>query len=620
MITPKASIMKINLRINRRKGNNRTRTQNGTVRRGKSTVLRRKGTPKRQAKEAHRGRVRRQPAQRLYEHVVSGGFDVSQDEQKEGKVLSKEASPKDMANKDTEGRELSRNDVTTVQGRKKEVRTAMAQSKEEGSMNVGHDKRSRTPASRVQSEDTCQYQPPVREESAGPSGRTPVRWAGTAGLAKPRFQQDEGEEESNEWGIPEEEGMRKGHQRACRIAADAERKARKEGTPVSSPEKDISSDSGGDEEYVQDTSVAPPEEYISEEDEGKHGKRRKRKRKSPTKASPKQGPRKRRRQNAVEQRSPEGAGKPSVKREEPEEKPLEFQIFLQELNYPEARFSVPEVGGPPMIGLKSVGYQFNLQLKWENEEGIYEQNKYDCLCCRPCERPRCGLCAGCQAKPGQVRRSAHDVCIWKRCLHKAWRKGADMLKWGYPTNEMVLTRTWLKSVNTLCMKITDEDTKKAVRDRLAVYNRVLNMSWDEEREFWDTDPGAFNYPHLELPGGDKFTVYYKKLEFAQFKMAAYGRKLKVALAMETSLSFDNLQYDMDLRFRMSLEEEEPQEEREAEYIVQQQILAFQAVEITPLATPGMPISTSLRYIWYQSTKGGSVLALFNPPMEGGGGY
>ena len=163
-----------------------------------------------------------------------------------------------------------------------------------------------------------------------------------------------------------------------------------------------------------------------------------------------------------------------------------------------------------------------------------------------------------------------------------------MLTYGYPTNETVLTRTWLKSVNTLCIKIKNEANKAVVRDRLAIYNSILNMTWEEERKFWNEDPRAFQYPRLEIPGGDKFSRYYKKLEFAQFKMAAYGRHLKVALEMETSIAFDELRFAMDLKYRLTLEDQDTDQENEPEAQEQDLFSEFPPLEITPLSPPGKP--------------------------------
>ena len=101
-----------------------------------------------------------------------------------------------------------------------------------------------------------------------------------------------------------------------------------------------------------------------------------------------------------------------------------------------------------------------------------------------------------------------------------------MLEFGYPTNETTLTRSWIKSVNTLCARIKDEENKAEVKARLTLYNSILNMSWEEERKFWNEDPRAFQYPKLEIPGGDKYSRYYKSLEYAQFKAALYNRQLK----------------------------------------------------------------------------------------------
>ena len=149
-----------------------------------------------------------------------------------------------------------------------------------------------------------------------------------------------------------------------------------------------------------------------------------------------------------------------------------------------------------MIGLRNVGFQFNLRLIWQEVED--DSWSIDlCSCCRPCVRPCCGLCAGCQAKPGDVRKSAHDVCLWKRCIRRTWRNGAEVLKNGWPTNETVLIRMWIRSVNTFCIKIKDDASRAAVRVRLRLYEvEVLNNTEEGERNFWTQDERAFDYPCL----------------------------------------------------------------------------------------------------------------------------
>ena len=249
-----------------------------------------------------------------------------------------------------------------------------------------------------------------------------------------------------------------------------------------------------------------------------------------------------------------------------------WEINVPELNHPGSSFSVPEEGGAMMIGLRAVGFQFHLKLIWHENWEEYSSSPHNCQCCRPCERPRCGVCAGCFTRPGKVFKSNHDFCHWKRCVFRAWKPNSEMERLRVPTNEVVLTRVWLQHVNSLCARISDKDSKVMVRDRLALYNdHVLNQTAEGERKFWLEDPRAFEYPVIKIQGGDKFAKTYKKLEIAQYRIAMASRQIKVEHGFNPEHSLDKIKHDLDMRFRASLEtEREESEVRDPDFLEAQE--------------------------------------------------
>ena len=216
-----------------------------------------------------------------------------------------------------------------------------------------------------------------------------------------------------------------------------------------------------------------------------------------------------------------------------------------------AEFSVPEQGSKLMIGLKQVGYQFKIKLIWAADFHEYGSLTYDCETCRFCIRPRCGICSSCNTRPGAVYKSAHDNCFWQRCPYRGWRGGSTCKKENMPTNDAVLIRLWLKDVNTFCLGITDEKLKVEVRNRLALYNMVINGTVEEERMFWSSDARAFQYPSVGKLGDSGVHETYMAIEIAKYKAAMAIRIIKTELRLNPDWSFSVLRHKTNIIYRES---------------------------------------------------------------------
>ena len=220
-----------------------------------------------------------------------------------------------------------------------------------------------------------------------------------------------------------------------------------------------------------------------------------------------------------------------------------FEAVVPGLNFPGARFTVPEEGGAYMAGLRAVNVTFELELSWCENYQLYNTMTKNCTVCKYCERPRCGLCTGCNGKPGGVKRSGHDECHWRRCPFRSWNLGYE------EQNDVVVIRMWINSVNTFCQRGFDEITKERVNRRLNVYKEMLNMTHENERRFWAFDGRAFDYPELNIEGGDKFSAVYKRHEIIRYKLQYYAREAKLEYGLNPNKSLDILVHEENLAYR-----------------------------------------------------------------------
>ena len=233
-----------------------------------------------------------------------------------------------------------------------------------------------------------------------------------------------------------------------------------------------------------------------------------------------------------------------------------YEFSVPDLNHPGARFVVPEEGGAVMKGLESCEVKFDLELTWSEDYEDYNKLEKSCTTCRYCERPRCGLCAGCNTKPGGVRKSGHDECHWRKCPYRSWKSEDKAKETGGVINDVVIIRIWIHHVNSFCMRKFDDQTKRIVRRRLQLYNSMLNMTAEGERNFWMHNEEAFQYPRLNIRGGDKFHTVFKRFEVARYKMFMHSRHTKIELGLNPNKSFDSMLFQANLWYRASLDAED----------------------------------------------------------------
>mgnify|MGYP001420267372 FL=1 len=239
----------------------------------------------------------------------------------------------------------------------------------------------------------------------------------------------------------------------------------------------------------------------------------------------------------------------------PKEPVEKFEFSVPRYNRPGITFSVPEDGSSLMVGLSACGVRLEFRLTWYEDHELYGTRSANCLICRFCIRPRCGLCTGCNTKPGGVRRSGHDECHWRRCPYRSWGSAAKAETTGGVLNDAVIVRRWLFYVNVFCKRDFDAQTKRLVRRRLQLYNLVLNMTAEAEMEFWHTHHEAFLYPRLNIEGGDKFHTVFKKLEVAQFRIHMAARRTKMELGLNPNKTLIQLQHATNLQYRARWTEE-----------------------------------------------------------------
>ena len=300
-----------------------------------------------------------------------------------------------------------------------------------------------------------------------------------------------------------------------------------------------------------EAAIAPAQAYLSEDEflkDEADTSLNKRKRDKPSAASPKQGgPKKWKRTQPVVT-----GGKTSPRKQQGRQqagRKKGFQINVQELMFPGSSFVAPEEGDDSLPGLDNVGFRFHLTLAWHRNYKEYSKLRAVCTACIRCERPRCGVCAGCHITPGATPSSGYDTCMWRRCCFQFWRNESDKEKRNLPTNDVVLTRMWIQSVSTFCTKDFSEETKREIRDRLQLCSDVLGMTEEEERKFWLTDSRAFEYPRFDFPGGDKFSHIYKNYEIAQYEIAAHARRVKIRRRLNPDQSMQVTRHQIDLDFR-----------------------------------------------------------------------
>ena len=226
-----------------------------------------------------------------------------------------------------------------------------------------------------------------------------------------------------------------------------------------------------------------------------------------------------------------------------------YEFYVPELNHPGARFVVPEEGVAGMAGLKACEVKFEMELSWSENHMEYNTKVDSCDTCRFCTRPRCGLCAGCNGKPGFTKNSAHDECHWRRCPFRKWKSKQQIEKHCNVLNDTVIIRTWIYHVNTFCLRGFDAATKRAVRRRLQLYNMVLNLPAEEERRFWLEHAEAFSYPRLNIERGDKFHTVYKNLEIARYRVAMHTRETKIQLGLDPDTLLDDIEHKTNLQYR-----------------------------------------------------------------------
>ena len=81
------------------------------------------------------------------------------------------------------------------------------------------------------------------------------------------------------------------------------------------------------------------------------------------------------------------------------------------------------------------------------------------------------------------------------------------------------------------------------------HNMVVNMSAEEERNFWLTHAEAFMYPRLNIEGGDKFSEVYKKHEIARYKVNVYAHQVKAELGLNPAKPLDVMVHETNLQYR-----------------------------------------------------------------------
>ena len=104
-------------------------------------------------------------------------------------------------------------------------------------------------------------------------------------------------------------------------------------------------------------------------------------------------------------------------------------------------------------------------------------------------------------------------------------------------------------MNTFCMRGFDDLTKRIVKRRLQLYNWMLNMTAAAERDFWMNHAEAFQYPRLNIEGGDKFHTVYRKYEVARYKICAYTRQTKIEQGLNPDKSMDVLIHATNTEYR-----------------------------------------------------------------------
>ena len=357
--------------------------------------------------------------------------------------------------------------------------------------------------------------------------------------------------------------MKGGNNQQPRFEAQGDTKEDIEGGVKSPEESDPAFSIKGGREYIippdepedleiddESDSYEPPiqpaqlySESSEEEDKGK----RKKKKQTPSSAS--RVTPKRAKQNEGDKFSISRSFKYSYTRK--------FEVSVPEYNYPGAKFTIPEAGGAEMAGLRACEVSFEFELSWNEDFVNYNLTTKSCTVCRFCVRPRCGLCAGCNGKPGGTKNSGHDDCVWRRCPYRAWKSEDKGKSAGGTVNDAVITRMWVASVNTFCLRGFDEQTKRIVKRRLQLYNMMINMTAAAEREFWLNHAEAFMYPRLNIDGGEKFHEVYRNLEVARYKVNDYSHRIKAELGLNPAKTLDLAFHETNIRYRARWPEKTP---------------------------------------------------------------